>query len=111
MTVSLTSFTGVKLPSLNPFTPTTTSQSSTPLTPDALSTLGRQLDEESLANAFRNQDNPVASAAIEVDGTVDETEAELGGIESGWTDPDFEEVREEIPVEKPGLWSILTGRQ
>ena len=71
-------FKGVKLP-----TPTAaTSPPSTPLTPAALTTLSRQLDEDSVAQAFQprsptSRTDQSSSAALE---------AEIGGLEAGWID-------------------------
>lgn len=98
---------GVKLPSFDSTT-SRTPLKSTSLTPDALTKLERQLDEESLANAFRNE--PTEESA-QSDAAV---EAELGSLEMGRPDAESEMMTpliETVVEEKPGFWSLLTGKQ
>ena len=101
---------GVKLPSFDSSstrTPSTLSQ----LTPDALTKLERQLDEESLAKAFQNhstEDDKEETAQSDI------VEAELGSLETGWLDAESEMMTpliETVVEEKPGFWGLLSGKQ
>ena len=103
-------FEGIKLPSFDASSSRTPSTLS-PLTPDALTKLERQLDEESLAKAFQNhstKDEPEEHAQSEI------VEDELGSLATGWSTVESDmmtPVIETVVEEKPGFWSLLTGKQ
>lgn len=106
---------GVKLPSTTlppqqpPQHPRSSASSTTPLTDEALATLGRQLDEASLANALHpcsTRPDPVLGAIIdEEDQSI---RNELAGFDAAGLAGDDAELS---PTRKRTLWSILQGNQ